>query len=363
MEKCPNCGQELPATATEFCPHCGYQLTQMQPMSSKDEGPAATENVVTPDPALSSTTPESAPVRPVTNASTVGQLGAVDSGADSSEDSGEDSSEDSNESSSFGSEAGSDGEPTAPASAEHAKEAATAPETDADGDEDDEYIDVQPSPTWAFIKAYCRSLNNSVIHPHLEAPTSNWDGLINLGLIAVFTSLALARFASKLVNLLMMNLNLMGLNLNLQLKSSLMGFWFILILVLLVFVIRVLALWAYQHLALRQTTSFLTAVNQLFMPISLAVYTSIVGFVLSLVITPSTFLAFLIVAPLILLDVAFVGSLWVNSQGQAGGQRFYLILITVVLTTVILGIVSRMLLGTMLQQSNIMNMMSHFMGN
>ncbi|WP_461218903.1 zinc ribbon domain-containing protein [Lapidilactobacillus salsurivasis] len=346
MEKCPNCGQELPATATEFCPHCGYQLTQAQPTSSKDEVPAATAS-------QAAATPESEPVEPVTNVSTAGQPGAVDSSADS--DKGSD------EGSGVGSEAGSDREPTAPASADHAKEAAAAQEPDAD--EDDEYIDVQPSPTWAFIKAYCRSLNNSVIHPHLEAPTGNWDGLINLGLIAVFTSLALARFASKLVNLLMMNLNLMGLNLNLQLKSSLMGFWFILILVLLVFVIRVLALWAYQHLALRQTTSFLTAVNQLFMPISLAVYTSIVGFVLSLVITPSTFLAFLIVAPLILLDVAFVGSLWVNSQGQAGGQRFYLILITVVLTTVILGIVSRMLLGTMLQQSNIMNMMSHFMGN
>ncbi|MFC6315462.1 DUF6574 domain-containing protein [Lapidilactobacillus achengensis] len=355
MEKCPNCGQELPATATEFCPHCGYQLTQAQPTSSKDEAPAGTasQNAATPDPAISTT----APVQPVTHASTAGQSGAVDSSADSSAD----SDKGYDEGSGVGSEAGSDREPTAPASADHAKEAAAAQEPDAD--EDDEYIDVQPSPTWAFIKAYCRSLNNSVIHPHLEAPTGNWDGLINLGLIAVFTSLALARFASKLVNLLMMNLNLMGLNLNLQLKSSLMGFWFILILVLLVFVIRVLALWAYQHLALRQTTSFLTAVNQLFMPISLAVYTSIVGFVLSLVITPSTFLAFLIVAPLILLDVAFVGSLWVNSQGQAGGQRFYLILITVVLTTVILGIVSRMLLGTMLQQSNIMNMMSHFMGN
>ncbi|WP_261807395.1 DUF6574 domain-containing protein [Lapidilactobacillus luobeiensis] len=336
MEKCPNCGQELPLTATEFCPHCGYQLTQVQanttPASQTDQKtePVAAETVrptsaQTGSPAATATTATPmdpvGPVEQIPVDKSTGQTVAQDSAGDPNVDEADDE------------------------------------------DQDEDYLEVQPSPTWRFIKDYFKSLNANVIHPQLEQPETNWFGLINLGLIALLTSLALSRFASKLINLFLMNLNFMGLRLNLQSQGRMIGFWFILILVVLIFAVRVLALWAFQHLALKQSTSFLGALNQIFMPISLAVYTSLAGFVLSLIIAPSTFLGYLILVPFILINVAFVGALWVDSQEQSQGQRFYLILITVIITTLLIGVVARMVLGTMVQQLNLSSLLSRFMGN
>lgn len=332
METCPNCGHELTDPSVEFCPNCGFRLTA--PLNQADE----------PGQQTSETTATSNEVdHPATTDSDAAQTEVSDH----------------------------DQAVSAAADPAEAPTSATKTESDHDAesdDDDDDYDDDdeeprEPSQFEIYCKNYFQELNQNIRHPQIRHEASNYHGLINLGLIAIFMSFAISRFFGKTFGTLLSGLSSAGLNLNVAASSSPLPLWgYVFIGILLAFFIRILALFLYQRVVLRESISFLTAINELFIPTGLAVYLAILALILSLILAPSMTLIVIFSLPFLLVNIAFVGGLWVFSEQHPDQQRFYFVVVTLILTSLVMLIFGRLLMSNVISQLNLPGMMSRMFG-
>ncbi|MFD1411230.1 DUF6574 domain-containing protein [Lapidilactobacillus gannanensis] len=326
METCPNCGHELSDPSVEFCPNCGFRLTNSV---SQATAPADQAN------------------EGLTTTNSTDHQDTIDE--DHTETALNDQTEDT--------------EQQADQSVPEAKSESDDDDEDDYDDDDDDEEPREPSQFEIYCKNYFKELNQNILHPQIRHEASNYHGLINLGLIAIFMSFAISRFFGKTFGSLLSGLSSVGLNLNTEASSSPLPLWgYVFIGILLASLIRVLALFLYQRVVLHESISFLTAINELFIPTGLAVYLSVLALILSLILAPSMTLIVIFCLPFLLVNIAFVGGLWVFSENHPDQQRFYFVVVTLVLTSLGMLIFGRLLMSNVISQLNLPSMMSRMFG-
>ncbi|WP_125766971.1 DUF6574 domain-containing protein [Lapidilactobacillus wuchangensis] len=334
METCPNCGHELADPSVEFCPNCGFRLTNSVQQTTAADDQSSTD---------------SAEANEATNAA------SQDTTSDDSQARSDDHDQADDEAAS---QADQSAQPKA------ADEQSADNDDDEDDYDDDDYDEPrEPSAFEVYCKNYFKELNQNIRHPQIRHESSNYHGLINLGLIALLMSFAIARFFGKTLGTLLSGLSSAGLNLNTEASSSPLPLWgYVFIGILLAFAIRVFALFLYQRVVLHESISFLSAINELFIPTGLAVYLSVLALILSLILAPSMTLIVIFCLPFLLVNIAFVGSLWIFSENHPDQQRFYFVVVTLVLTSLVMLIFGRLLMSNVISQLNLPSMMSRMFG-
>lgn len=282
MKNCVSCGKEIKETA-KFCPFCGTEqpaevVTDLPPVSSVEDN-------------------------------TSSQSSATDISAT---------------------------EDVTQATKSQEKEAISSPEPDKGASEKKS---ANPNTSYgpqveAVAKTgrnYFNFLNRNVLAPEMNFAETDYNGLISLGLLSLFSAISISRTIGTIFNWL-------G-------SGETFPFFFeIFLWIVVAFLVNVVVLFGFNKQILHENTNFLEVTNRLFAPVSVGVYISAVALLLSLILSaPSTFFFILVWLPFVLVNISFVGNLWMNANRLK--QRFYLVLAALAANSILAFIVARIFLN------------------
>lgn len=202
-------------------------------------------------------------------------------------------------------------------------------------------------------KNYFSYLNKNMAKPNIGGRnTNNYFGVVSYVLIALFSSLAISHSIGKAVSF-----GTRGLA-----DSSFPMFLQLFLLLLVTQLISVTTVFVLSGKIFHEETSFLDSFDRVYAPISLAVYTSLLAFVLSFI--SAIGFSFLFVIALLLTyfltSISFVANLWV-SVNHTQKNKFYWT-IGVIIVSFIVQVIVGFMLGDIIGTS-IMDIFSNITGN
>lgn len=402
MNNCPNCGAHLPEAATA-CPVCGYVLQQKIPRGdlTKKEPQKAAENATlaasevkeetTLEPAAKAVTQA---VDPLNSEEKLGKGITPDIDVTATAQ-GSDNSSKSEETADLTFEADQPFTPDEPAEKSETKSEAK-PEASVDFPTDfstDRQAQAQGQPktfkrpgltlleggqkaedtgntektakttskqkptAWekldlsTQVTGYFRFLNQQALEPKINPalPYSGggkWYPLISLIILVLGNGFALSRLVTAAIYRVLGMMQSIGL----QFRYVGSGVVFFLDLTLYLFVAIGLFLLAYYLVAAKvfgRSLGFLQAMGEILAPASLAVYLSVIGAVLAPFLPKASLTC--VVASLLLVSVSFMGNLWQTANLSGRFNRFYTILLTILLCLLLLSLITRFFLEGMIQ--------------
>ncbi|MDT2757697.1 zinc-ribbon domain-containing protein [Enterococcus asini] len=401
MNNCPNCGARLPEAATA-CPVCGYVLQQKIPRGdlTKKEPQKAAENAtlaaseVKEDALEPAATAVTQAVDPLNSEEKLGKGMTPDIDVTATAESSDNSSQ-SEETADLTFEADQTVTFDEPAEKSEAKSEAK-PEASADFPTDfstDRQAQAQGQPktfkrpgltlleggqkaedtgntektakttskqkptTWekldlsTQVTGYFRFLNQQALEPKInpalpDSGGGKWYPLISLIILVLGNGFALSRLVTAAIYRVLGLMQSIGL----QFRYVGSGVVFFLDLTLYLFVAIGLFLLAYYLVAAKvfgRPLGFLQAMGEILAPASLAVYLSVIGAVLAPFLPKASLTC--VVASLLLVSVSFMGNLWQTANLSGRFNRFYTILLTILLCLLLLSLITRFFLEGMIQ--------------
>lgn len=186
-------------------------------------------------------------------------------------------------------------------------------------------------------KNYFAYLNKNVIFPQLiQVKKFSFFGIINYIMITIFSALTVSHTIGTVANPLFSIVSEIKSSFNygyedLNYFSRAFPFLFkLLALFSLLYFSFVVILYLFTLLLCYEKPRFVTIFNELFDPISVGVYSSVVIFILTFIVSSTSPIIILgMWIPLFLLSVAFVGLLWKKSIKIK--QHFYVVVGTIIL--------------------------------
>lgn len=126
-------------------------------------------------------------------------------------------------------------------------------------------------------------------------------------------------------------------------------------------IILVLVYWIFQIIMQKEGASFKNALDQIFEPLSVLVGVGIVAFVFALLGSAFLKLALILcVLYLLILRYSFDGNIWLITNPK-GFNRFYITMIPVVLYSVVSYLVFKIVVGVLIENSNILGMVENML--
>ena len=201
------------------------------------------------------------------------------------------------------------------------------------------------------VTGYFRFLNQQALEPKINPalPYSGggkWYPLISLIILVLGNGFALSRLVTAAIYRVLGMMQSIGL----QFRYVGSGVVFFLDLTLYLFVAIGLFLLAYYLVAAKvfgRSLGFLQAMGEILAPASLAVYLSVIGAVLAPFLPKASLTC--VVASLLLVSVSFMGNLWQTANLSGRFNRFYTILLTILLCLLLLSLITRFFLEGMIQ--------------
>lgn len=185
-------------------------------------------------------------------------------------------------------------------------------------------------------KNYFSYLNKNLAKPMIGGRNTNeYFGLVSYVLVSLFSSLAISHSIGKASKFVTRGIA----------DSSFPMFLQLFLLILVTQLISVATVYVLSGKLFKEETSFLDSFDRVYAPISLAVYTSFVGFILSFISTIGVSFLFVIVLLLtyFLTSISFVANLWV-SVNHTTKNKFYWT-IGVIIVSFIVQLIVGMMMG------------------
>ena len=173
-----------------------------------------------------------------------------------------------------------------------------------------------------------------------------WYPLISLIILVLGNGFALSRLVTAAIYRVLGMMQSIGL----QFRYVGSGVVFFVDLTLYLFVAIGLFLLAYYLVAAKvfgRPLGFLQAMGEILAPASLAVYLSVIGAVLAPFLPKASLTC--VVASLLLVSVSFMGNLWQTANLSGRFNRFYTILLTILLCLLLLSLITRFFVEGMIQ--------------
>ena len=165
-------------------------------------------------------------------------------------------------------------------------------------------------------KNYLTYLNKNIAKPNLGGSNKNgYFGLISFGLVSLFSSLAISHSMGKAVNVGTQNITNLSFPMFLQLLLLLLATQFV----------NVLTVYVLKTKLFPGEGTILDSFDNVYAPISLTVYTSLLALVLSFISTIGFSLLFSIVLMItfILGNISYIANLWVTETLNSNKNKFY----------------------------------------
>lgn len=203
----------------------------------------------------------------------------------------------------------------------------------------------------AQFLGYFRFLNQHATTPQInptlpDSGVGKWYPLVSFLLLVFSNGFALSRLATGAIYQVLGRIQSFGL----QFRYTGSGVVFFVDLTLYLFVAVGLFLVAYYLVATKvfgRPVRFLQAMGEILAPASLAVYLSVLAAVLAPWLTKASLTC--VVASLLLISVSFMGNLWQTPNRSGRFNRFYTILLTILLCLFVLSVVTRFFVEGMIQ--------------
>ena len=217
-------------------------------------------------------------------------------------------------------------------------------------------------------KNYFEELKAAILHPTIGEIKYKTLGIINFIVIGLLFSLTFSRLLGVMLKGIYgaMNqfTNMFGFGHSSYGSSSISAFpmfWLFLLAIFLTQIILVLVYWIFEIIMQKEGASFKNALDQIFEPLSVLVVVGIVAFVFALLGSVFLKLALLLcVLYLLILRYSFDGNIWLIANPK-GFNRFYITMIPVVLYSVVSYFVFKIVLGVLIENSNILGIVENML--
>lgn len=215
-------------------------------------------------------------------------------------------------------------------------------------------------------KNYFEELKTTCFHPTIGNTKYKTLGIINFIVIGLLFSLTFSRLLGVLLKGIYgaMNQfsNMFGIGHSSYGSSSISAFpmfWLFLLAIFLTQVILVFVYWIFETIMQKEGASFKNAIDHIFEPLSVLVLLGIVAFVFALLGAVFSKLALLLcVVYLLILRHSFDGNIWLIANPK-GFNRFYITMIPVVLYSVVSYFVFKIVIGVLIENSNILGIIEN----
>jgi len=184
-------------------------------------------------------------------------------------------------------------------------------------------------------KNYFSYLNENIKRPNIGGSnTNNYFGLVNYIIISLFSSLAISHSIAKVIRF-----GTGGIA-----NSNFPMFLQLCLLILVTQLINVVTVYVLSNKVFRNRNSFLDSFDLVYAPVSLAVYGSLLAFILSFISTLGFSFVFMLVLLLtyFLTSISFVANLWVSINNTEKNKFYWTI------GVIIVSLIIQMLVGIML---------------
>ena len=217
-------------------------------------------------------------------------------------------------------------------------------------------------------KNYFEELKATILHPTIGEIKYKTLGIINFIVIGLLFSLTFSRLLGVMLKGIYgaMNqfTNMFGFGHSSYGSSSISAFpmfWLFFLAIFLTQVILVLVYWVFEIIMQKEGASFKNALDQIFEPLSVLVVVGIVAFVFALLGSVFLKLALILcVLYLLILRYSFDGNIWLIANPK-GFNRFYITMIPVVLYSVVSYFVFKIVLGVLIENSNILGIIENML--
>lgn len=217
-------------------------------------------------------------------------------------------------------------------------------------------------------KNYFEELKATILHPTIGEIKYKTLGIINFIVIGLLFSLTFSRLLGVMLKGIYgaMNqfTNMFGFGHSSYGSSSISAFpmfWLFLLAIFLTQIILVLVYWIFEIIMQKEGASFKNALDQIFEPLSVLVGVGIVAFVFALLGSAFLKLALILcVLYLLILRYSFDGNIWLIANPK-GFNRFYITMIPVVLYSVVSYLVFKIVVGVLIENSNILGMVENML--
>ncbi|CAI3273305.1 zinc-ribbon domain-containing protein [Enterococcus cecorum] len=217
-------------------------------------------------------------------------------------------------------------------------------------------------------KNYFEELKATILHPTIGEIKYKTLGIINFIVIGLLFSLTFSRLLGVMLKGIYgaMNqfTNMFGFGQSSYGSSSISAFpmfWLFLLAIFLTQIILVLVYWIFEIIMQKEGASFKNALDQIFEPLSVLVVVGIVAFVFALLGSVFLKLALILcVLYLLILRYSFDGNIWLIANPK-GFNRFYITMIPVALYSVVSYFVFKIVLGVLIENSNILGIIENML--
>lgn len=217
-------------------------------------------------------------------------------------------------------------------------------------------------------KNYFEELKTTILHPAIGETKYKALGIINFIVIGLLFSLTFSRLLGVMLRGIYgaMNqfTNMFGFGHSSYGGSSISAFpmfWLFLLAIFTTQVILVLVYWIFEIIMQKEGASFKNALDQIFEPLSVLVVVGIVAFVFALLGSVFLKLALILcVLYLLILRYSFDGNIWLIANPK-GFNRFYITMIPVVLYSVVSYLVFKIVVGVLIENSNILGIVENML--